>query len=64
MYASRPDLLMAFPDAVIYYHSNRLSSTALFVFDAEPFATVAGLFMPILDTQPQSPNIYPEMDIA
>jgi hypothetical protein len=55
---------MAFPDAVIYRHSNRLSSIALFGFDAEPFATVASLLMPILDTQPQSPNIYPEMDIA
>jgi hypothetical protein len=55
---------MAFPDAVIYRHSNRLSSIALFGFDAEPFATVASLLMPILDTQPQSPNIYPEMGIA
>jgi hypothetical protein len=55
---------MAFPDAVIYCHSNRLSSTALSIFGAEPLATIADLLPPILDSQPQLPNIYPEMDIA
>jgi hypothetical protein len=59
-----PDLLMTFPDAVIYCYSNCLSSIALFRFDAGGFAMVAPVQPSILDTRTQLPNIYPEMDIT
>jgi hypothetical protein len=55
---------MTFPDAVIYCYSNCLSSVALIPSDVERFAMVAPVLPSVLDTQPQSPNIYPEMDIA